>query len=204
MQLEPAVTTVDGDPLKQMIKGRALYLGKRVVGAFERQPVADVVINISQTAKRMRRYGQLQSAPVGQMHQLVPRLDQRGEQRATFALERAEIAVFRKAPRFVQAPEDLAESRLRPEPGWVQPPQPDKGGIEVLEPFVRSKDRDRGGKAFEHRGMGPDVPPQLAPRAFEIGAVERKADCLTARTRRLVHFEQPALAADHHMSFCRG
>ena len=203
VQFEPAVAAEDRDPLEQMVEGRALYLGQRVVGAFQRQPVADIVIDIRQTAKRVRRYGQLQGASVGQMHQFVPRLEQRGEQLASFALKGPEIRVFRGAARFVQAIQDLADRRFGREPGGVEPPQPGECRVEEFEPSVRSKDRDRGREALQHRGMGADVTAQLALRAFEIGAVEGKADGLAVGARHLVQFEQPALAADHDMKFER-
>ena len=185
VQFEPAVAAEDRDPLEQMVEGRALHLGQRVVGAFERQPVADIVIEIGQTAKRVRRYGQLQGASVRQMHQFVPRLEQRGEQVASLALKGPEIRVFRGAARFVHAIEELADRRFGREPSRVEPPQPGECRVEEFKPFIRSKDRDRGREALQHRGMGADVAAQLALRAFEIGAVEGKADGLAVGAQRL-------------------
>src|SRR5882724_10606364 len=70
VELQPAVTAVDGDALEEMVEGRAPHLGQRIARALERQAVGYVVIDEGQPAKWMRRYRQQQGAAVRQMHQL--------------------------------------------------------------------------------------------------------------------------------------
>src|ERR1700682_6418005 len=55
IELQPAVTAVDGDALKEMVAGRAPHLGQRIARALERQAVGYVFINEGQPAEWMRR-----------------------------------------------------------------------------------------------------------------------------------------------------
>jgi hypothetical protein len=186
-----------------MVEGSALYLDQRVVRAFEGQAVADVFVNEGQPAERVWRYCQLQSPPVGQMHELVPWLDQRGEQRASLALEGSKIGEFRKAAGFAQAIEDFAQRGLTGEPCLLNSPQGGKGIVEERQLSVGTKDGDRGVDAFEHVGMRVDVAPQLGSRGFDIGAVTGEADRPAGGAWRLDEIEQPALPADHDMGLFR-
>ena len=186
-----------------MVEGGALYLDQRVVRAFEGQTVADVFVNEGQPAERVWRYRQLQSAPVGQMHELVPRLDQRGEQRASLALEGSKIGEFGKAAGFAQALEDFAQRGLAGEPRLLNPPQAGEGMVEESQLSVGAKDGDRGVDAFKYIGMRVDVAPQLSSHGFDIGAVAGVADRPAGGAWRLDEIEQPALPADHDMGLFR-
>ena len=127
MELQPAVAAVDGNALEQVVESGALHLDQRVVRAFERQPVADVLVDKGEPAERMRRYRQLQGAPVRQVHQLVLRLDQRGEQLASLALEGAEIGEFREAAGSRSRSRNSPSEGSRGEPGRLDPPQAGEG-----------------------------------------------------------------------------
>ena len=58
---------------------------------------------------------------VGQMQQLLLRLDQRGEHRQLLPLEGAEIGGFRDAPALAQPFQHLVERRLGREPILLEP-----------------------------------------------------------------------------------
>src|SRR6266446_4558478 len=56
VELQPAVTAVDGDALEEMVEGCAPHLGQRIARALERQAIGYVFIDEGQPAEWMRRY----------------------------------------------------------------------------------------------------------------------------------------------------
>src|SRR5271166_1983427 len=94
MQLQAAIAAVNGDAFEEMVESGAPHLGQRVARAFERQAVADVLVDEGQAAEWMRRDGQQQSAAVGKMKQILLRSNDRGEQPQLVALVRPEIGGF--------------------------------------------------------------------------------------------------------------
>src|SRR5690242_15792140 len=100
------------------------------------------------------------------MHQLVLRLDQRGEEPDLLPLEHPEIGKFRNAPALAQAFQNLVERGVTGEPVLFDAPELRKSRVEEAEPLVRAVDRDRGMDVFEHLTMRVDVPRELALGAF--------------------------------------
>ena len=196
MQFQPAVAAEQGCPLVQIVEGLALDLDQRVVGAFERQAVGHVLIDEDQAAQRVRRHPHAERPPVRQMHQLVLRLDQRGEQAELVALENPEIGIFGDPAALAQPLQHLVERGTAGEPLLLDAPQPGERGIEEAEPLVRAIDGDRGVDAFEHLAVRVDVPRQRGFSAFDIGPIDREADRAAGPVGQFADFEQAARSGD--------
>src|ERR1700736_6333583 len=116
MELQPAVAAVDGDSLEQVVESRAPHLGQRIAGPFKRQSAGYVLVNESEPAERMRGNGKQQGAAIRQMHQFLPRIDQRVEHPHPLTLERAEIDYSRQTATLAKPFQNLAERGLCGEP----------------------------------------------------------------------------------------
>src|SRR5205085_1842685 len=146
-------------------------------------------------AHRMRRHRHAERPAVGQMHQLGLRFDQRGEETELLPLEQAKIGKFRNPPAFAQTLQNLVERRVAGKPVLLDAPELGKRGVEEAEPLVHAVDRDRGMDVFEHLAMRVDVPREFALGAFEIGAIDRKADCAACAIGQFAVFDEPPAAA---------
>src|ERR1700730_18103587 len=199
MELQPAITAVDGDALEQVVEGRAPHLGRRIAGAFERQPVGYILVNEGEPAEWMRGYGHQQGAAVRQMHQFLLRLDQRGEHPQALTLERAEINYFRQTATLAKPFQNLPEGGLCGEPVFRQVPHRRERGIEESQPFVGTVYGDGRANTLEHLGVSVDVPPQLGFCRLEIGPIDGKTDRPAAPPRHFADLEKPARTTDHDM-----
>ena len=197
MQLQPPIAAKQRNALIEVVERLALHLDQGVVRAFQSQPVGDVLVDEKQPAQRVRRHRDAERPVIGQVHQLVLRLDQGGEQPKLLPLEEPEIGEFRDAAALAQAFENLVERWMPGEPILLDAPQPGEGRVEEAQPLVGAIDRDRGMDVFEHLAVRVDVPDQFGFRALEVGAVDRKADRAAGPVGQLANLEQPARAADH-------
>ncbi len=145
----------------------------------------------------MRRDDEAERALVGQVQQLLLRLDQRGEHGELLALEGAEIGVLGDAPALAQPLQHLVERRLGGEPLVFQPPELGKGGVMEGEPHVGPVDGDGDRHVLQHVGMRGDVARELGLDVLEVGEVLGVAHELAgAVERRLAELHQPARARD--------
>src|SRR5437763_16702307 len=96
------------------------------------------------------------------MHQLVLRLDQRGEQADLLPLEHPEIGKFRNPPALAQAFQNLVERGMAGEPVLFDAPELRKSRVEEAEPLVWAVDRNRGMDVFEHLAVRVDVSSEFA------------------------------------------
>src|SRR5207248_10036881 len=96
---------------------------QRVVRAFESEPVGDVLIDEQEAAQGMRRHRHAERAAVGQMYQLVLRLDERCEETDLLTLEHSEIGEFRDAPALAQAFQNLVERGVTGKPVLFDAPE---------------------------------------------------------------------------------
>src|SRR6185437_6416754 len=102
------------------------------------QAVGDVLVDEQETTQRVRRHRHAEGAAVGQMHQLVLRLDQRGEEPDLLPLEHPEIGKFRNAPALAQALQNLVERGMAGEPVLLDAPELRKSRVEEAESLVRA------------------------------------------------------------------
>ena len=101
-QLEPAVGAVDRNAFVEIVQGLALDLDQRVVGAFQGQPVGHVLVGEQHAAHGVRAGDAAQRAAVGQMEQLLERLDQPLQPAQPLAFVLGEVDLLGQAARLAQ------------------------------------------------------------------------------------------------------
>ena len=199
-ELEPAVAAEHGHAFVKVVQGLTLNGDQRVVRTLEGDAVAHVLVDVQQPAEGMGRDDRAERASVRQMHQLLKRLEQGGEELELITFEGGKIRGFGQQATLALGLQDLAPARLRRQPGPVELPQPDKGLVEELDPGIGAVDHDRGGEVFEDFTVGRDVARPVGLGFFGGGEVEGITDALARRIRRgLGDFEEPARAFDHDM-----
>ena len=133
-----------GDGFAQTVQRLALDRDQRVVGALDRDAVRDVLEHEQQASLGMRRHRLADRAAVGQVQELLDRIDQAGEELGPLPLGLGEVGVFGKAAAVAQQLDHGREVGLGREPAAVELPELDEGVVEEAEPLVAAVDRDRG------------------------------------------------------------
>ena len=80
MEFQSAVAAVHRYGFEQMIESSLPHPGQGIAGALERQPVAHILIDEGEAAKRMGGDGQQQSAAIGQVQEILLRPNHASEQ----------------------------------------------------------------------------------------------------------------------------
>src|SRR5205085_6478087 len=116
MELQPAVAAVDRNALEEVVESGAAHLRQRVTGAFERQAIADVLVNKGEAAEWMWRDRQQQGAAVGQMQQVLLWPNDRRELPQLLELECPEIGGLGEKTGLAQPFQNFLERRLSGQP----------------------------------------------------------------------------------------
>ena len=174
-QLETPIGPVDRNAFEEMIQSLALHRDQSVVGTLQRQAVGDVLERHQDAAEGVGRRRQAQGRPVGQVQQVLQRLDQGAEQADLIALIGRKVRLLGQTPLIAQQLMDVVEMRLVFERLLLEAQQTGIGGVEELEAHVRAEDGDAAAERLQHFGMGLDVPLELALQLLASRPVERHA-----------------------------
>ncbi len=147
VEAQAAARREHGDALAQRVERLPLHMDERVVAAFERQPLGDVLVEIGDAAV-MSVGDDMQAAAVGQMP-FVLRLCVGAVSGEPGAFPILIIGPLRQAPCLAQAVEDLAVTRRGGEVGRVELPQSDIGLVVMHEPLAGIEYGEGGGEAVE-------------------------------------------------------
>jgi hypothetical protein len=195
VQLEPRIGAEHGHAFLQRIERRGLHLDERVVGAFERQLLGDVLIEECEPAERMRLRHDAQRLAAGQVPEIFRQIFfGLAVERETLALPQLIIALLRQLARLAQFVEHFAVGRSRVEPFLGQAPELCEGAIVEAQFLFAIEDRDGRGELVERIGMRIDMLLQRASALETVGHVDGRADDASVIQRRMREGERAALS----------
>ena len=187
VELQPSVGAEDGDALVQVVQRRPLHGDQGVARPLQLEPVGDVLEKEQQTAEGMTADAHPERGAVGQMTELLQRLDERGIEIQALFLEGREVGHLGQAAPLMQQVQGFALRGFGGEPVLVEPPHPGEGGVEELETCVGSVDDNSGCQALEHLRVGLDVTAKLGPGLVPVRrrlGRRRLGRCRLGRCRR--------------------
>jgi len=180
----------------QDIQRRRLHLLRRLERAFQRQPFADIFIEIGDAARRMRLADHLDGLAVRQVPLVLAMRAAPGViERQPRLLPALPVALLRQLAAFAQPVQHFAVGWMLFEETFRQAPQKGEGAVVEGQFLVAAEYRHRRLQLVQRVGMGVDM--SLQPRfgAGKVGDIDGGADDAGIAQRNLREGQGEALAA---------